>query len=135
MKLTRALVRRSDLEEALGQEDLDDETLFASLRKAAENKEVDSLLERQTHYLGRAIGLLLVAMNPRIVVLSGFLSILLELRRGELMTAITSQTVSSSLEGVEIQAGSLGPNLLLMGTAEIIFKDLLLDPVGYELFE
>ena len=130
-----ALVRRSDLEAALGQEDLDDEALFAGLRKAAEDKEVDSLLERQTHYLGRAIGLLLVAMNPKIVVLSGFLSILLELKRNELMAAINSQTVSSSVEGVEIQAGSLGPNLLLMGTAEIIFKDLLLDPVGYELFE
>lgn len=128
-----ALVRRDDLESALGVSDVSDEKLFDLLRKAESKKEVSKVLETQVRYLGRAIGLLLVALNPKTVVLSGFLAIHLELRKGELLESIRSQTVSSSIEGVELQAGSLGPNLLPIGTAEIIFRELLLDPVGHKL--
>lgn len=130
-----AMVRRSDLERVLGLTDLDDTELFEQLRARVAEPAVRKLLESQIFYLGRAIGLLLVALNPRIVVLSGFLTIHLELMRAELLDSIRSQTVSSSIEGVEIQPGNLGPNLLLLGTAEIIFRELLRDPVGWKLSE
>lgn len=130
-----ALVRRSDLEEAVSLSESDDDELFEKLRQNQNSTEVAELLDRQVKYLGRGIALLLVALNPRIIVLSGFLTILLELRRTELLEAVRAQTVASSLEGVEIQPGELGSSLLPMGTAEIMFRELLLDPIGFGLRE
>jgi predicted NBD/HSP70 family sugar kinase len=91
------------------------------------------VLDRHVHYLGRAIGLLLVAMNPEVVVLSGFLEMHLELRKEKLLAEIQSQALPFALEGVDIRPGSMGSNLLLVGTAELSFQALLQDPLGCEL--
>ena len=128
-----AMVVREELVTAVSLGDADDEQLFDALREHHHEPEVSSVLDRHVHYLGRAIGLLLVAMNPEVVVLSGFLEIHLELRKEQLLAEIQSQALPFALEGVDIRPGSMGSNLLLVGTAELSFQALLQDPLGCEL--
>ncbi len=125
-----AMVRRDDLLAAVNLIDVEDDQLFEALRSQRDEPAVSAILDRQTHYLGRAIALLLCAANPEIVVLSGFLEILLELRRDQLMEDIAAQTFPVALEGVEIHPGKMGSRLLLVGTAELAFQELLEDPLG-----
>jgi len=125
-----AMVRRDDLLAAVNLIDVEDDQLFEALRSHRDEPAVSAILDRQTHYLGRAIALLLCAANPEIVVLSGFLEILLELRRDQLMEDIAAQTFPVALEGVEIHPGKMGSRLLLVGTAELAFQELLEDPLG-----
>jgi predicted NBD/HSP70 family sugar kinase len=125
-----AMVRRDDLLTAVNLTDVEDDQLFEAIRSRRHEAAVSEVLDRQTHYLGRAIALLLCAANPEIVVLSGFLEILLELRRTRLMEDIAAQTLPFALEGVEIHPGKMGSRLLLVGTAELGFQELLEDPLG-----
>ena len=128
-----AMVRRDDLLEILQLENVDDDQLHQAVAANATKPEVAALLDRQTHYLARAISLLLTALNPEIVVLSGFLEIHQALRPDMLIKEVQNQALPFALEGVEIRTGSLGSNLLLVGTAELSFQDLLSDPLGFKL--
>jgi predicted NBD/HSP70 family sugar kinase len=128
-----ALVRRDDLLDVVGLTDADDDQLREALTAKATERPVHAVLTQQTHYLARGIANLLIALNPEVVVLSGFLEILLELHKEQLLADIQKQSLPFALEGVEIRPGSLGSNLLLIGTAELSFQALLSDPLGYEL--
>jgi predicted NBD/HSP70 family sugar kinase len=128
-----AMVVRDHLVTALGLSDADDEQLFEALRLRHNEPDISELLDRQVHYLGRAVALLLVALNPQLVVLSGFLEIHLELRKDQLLKEIQPQALPFALEGVEIRPGSMGSNLLPVGTAELGFQALLQNPLGFEL--
>ena len=125
-----SIVRRDDLLAAVNLTDVEDDQLFDALRSHRHEPDVSAVLDRQTHYLGRAIALLLCAANSEIVVLSGFLEVLLELRRDRLMEDIAAQTFPVALEGVEIHPGKMGSRLLLVVTAELAFQELLEDPLG-----
>jgi predicted NBD/HSP70 family sugar kinase len=128
-----ALVQRDELLDVLGLENVDDEYLANEVRSRMDEPAVGALLDRQTHYLARAISLLLTALNPEIVVLSGFLEIFITLKKDQLLREVQNQALPFALDGVEIRTGSLGSNLLLVGTAELSFQDLLYDPLGFEL--
>lgn len=128
-----ALVQRDEILEVLGLENIDDEQLAHEVSTRMNEPALAALLDRQTHYLGRAISLLLTALNPEVVVLSGFLEIFITLKKDQLLREVQKQALPFGLDGVEIRTGSLGSNLLLVGTAELSFQDLLHDPLGFDL--
>jgi predicted NBD/HSP70 family sugar kinase len=129
-----ALVRREDLVTAMGLGDVDDDQLIAAVT-ASKSKRLEKLLDQQTHYLARAIGVLLNAFNPEIVVLAGFLEIFVRLRERELRKQIKDQSLSFSSENLKIVTGTRGSDLLLVGAAELGFRDLLENPLDSELTE
>lgn len=128
-----ALVRLDQLLEVVGLRENDEDKLRGALLEKHEQPAVSHLLDTQTHYLARGISNLLIALNPEVVVLSGFLEHFIELRYDQLLRDIRAQTLPFALEGVDIRPGSLGTNLLPVGTAELSFSGLLSDPLGYEL--
>ncbi len=128
-----SLVRHDQLLDVVGLTENDEDKLFAALQDAHTQPKVSRLLDTHIHYLARGISNLLIALNPEVVVLSGFLEHFLALRKDQLLEEIRQQTLPYALEGVDIRPGSLGTNLLPVGTAELSFHELLGDPLGCEL--
>lgn len=127
-----AMVRREDIVSVLGLGEVDDEQLV-TVAAASQSKRLERLLSSQTHYLGRAIATLSSAFNPEIIVLAGFLEIFPRLRQQQLRSEIKSQALSFSSENLKLVTGTRGNDLLLVGAAELGFRDLLDNPLESEL--
>ncbi|MHA7208621.1 ROK family transcriptional regulator [Arthrobacter sp. MDT1-65] len=81
--------------------------------------------ERQLELLAVALVDFTNIFDPRLIVLGGFLGALVGFR-GDLL----SETVNSAslAGGVEVRRAALGPELLLIGAAELAFRPLLASP-------
>ena len=88
-------------------------------------------LERQAHYLGIALGGAINLMNPRLIVLGGFLRAFPELAADALSTVVARHSMRAPRDLVRIVSASLASETLMIGAAELAFTPVLADPAGY----
>ena len=87
-------------------------------------------VERQLRYLAVAIRNAVNILNPRRVVLGGFLGVLLDAAPQVLDAAVREQSLEASAEQVDIVRAELGPEVLTVGAAELAFTRLIADPTA-----
>ncbi|WP_193048038.1 ROK family transcriptional regulator [Mycolicibacterium baixiangningiae] len=88
-------------------------------------------LDRHARYLGIALGGAINVMNPRLIVLGGFLRAFPERAAEALHAAVARHSMAAPRAAVRIVAASLGSETLMIGAAELAFGPLLADPAGY----
>jgi predicted NBD/HSP70 family sugar kinase len=125
-----AQVRRSDLLAALGRtaatpDELDELVL------ASTDPDVLEVVHRQLDHLAPALGNTINILNPRLIVLGGFLSTIMQADPTYLETRVAQQSLAAAYEDVRIAPADLGSDLLMIGAAELTFAALLADPAGY----
>lgn len=86
--------------------------------------------ERQIDLLAVALTNFVNIFNPEIIVLGGFLGSIFDMQPERLVSAVEEQTIGGLGAGVRIKRAVLGPELLLVGAAELAFAQLLSDPAG-----
>ena len=89
---------------------------------------VDAVVRGQLDILGDALGASINTLNPRRIVLGGFLASLLLKDPRHLANRVQAVSLSAPFEGVEIVQASLGSDVLMIGAAELAFADVLHDP-------
>ena len=87
-------------------------------------------LERQASVLAGAIGNLISAFNPQLVLVGGFLAQLIDAQSGFVLGAVARETLAPLAQDVPIVSAELGDAILPLGAAELAFAPLLADPVG-----
>jgi predicted NBD/HSP70 family sugar kinase len=122
-------VRRSLLLEVLGLESADADELEAAL-VASQDPAVLAEVRRQLAFVGVALRNVTNILNPRLIVLGGFLGALHAVDPGVLERAVGDHALRAAAEDVRIARAQLGSDLLLIGAAEIAFAGLLRDPAG-----
>jgi predicted NBD/HSP70 family sugar kinase len=85
-------------------------------------------VERQTRYLGIALGNAINMLNPRLIVLGGFLREFPLLAPQSLLEAVAEHSLRGPNDMVRIVPASLGAETLMIGAAELAFAPLLSDP-------
>lgn len=108
----------------------DDPTLAAVLA-ASTRPDVAAEVARQRGILATALANAVNVLNPRVVILGGFLATLAASAPDALDEAVRAQCMPSSAEDVSIRTAELAENRLLIGAAEAAFADLLADPAGF----
>ncbi|MCU1482344.1 MAG: XylR family transcriptional regulator [Subtercola sp.] len=67
--------------------------------------------------------------NPSMVIVGGFLAALYAQPNADI-TEMASDAISASRETLQITPAALGPDQLLVGAAELVFSELLIDPAA-----
>jgi len=98
------------------------------LINAAGDAKKRQAIERQTRYLGIALGNAINMLNPRLIVLGGFLREFPLLAPQALLDAVAEHSMRGPNEMVRIVPASLGAETLMIGAAELAFAPLLADP-------
>jgi predicted NBD/HSP70 family sugar kinase/biotin operon repressor len=89
-----------------------------------------AVLARQAGYLGIALGNAINTLNPRLIVLGGFLQHLPDVA-GELLAAsIARHSMRAPRAMVRVVPARLGAEVLMIGAAELAFAPLLADPAA-----
>ncbi len=125
-------VRRDRLLAAVGLDDSTAEQLAAALagdHAPAATVEID----RQLGWLAQGLSDVITALDPEAVVLGGFLADLAEASHGRLQELVRHTGFAALAADVEIVPAALGPDVLTIGAAELIFAGLLGDPQAYAL--
>lgn len=122
-------VRRSRLLEILGLHSAD-ETELATALAASTDPAVGVELGRQRRVLGASLGAICTALNPRVVVLGGFLAAVHASGPDDVVARLADAAIGPVAEGVEVVPAALGADRLLVGAAELAFAALLADPAG-----
>ena len=81
-------------------------------------------------HLGRGLALLVNMLNPRVIVLGGYLSSLYPLVASEVAESMHGRALHAPSESVTLCLPGLGRDSVLIGAAEIAFESLFTDPVG-----
>jgi predicted NBD/HSP70 family sugar kinase len=124
-------VRRAPLLELLGLGDDESDGLEAALLDST-SEDVRLEVERQLGYLGIAVRNAVNALNPRRIVLGGFLAALYAVAPEQLERSVAAQPLAASRESVRIVRAELGSDILMVGAAELAFAGLLADPATYQ---
>ncbi|MET4640200.1 ROK family transcriptional regulator [Mycetocola sp. 2940] len=85
-------------------------------------------VSRQLRILSVALRNAINVLNPELVVLGGFLGSIQAVDEEGLENLVAGQTLAASYEDVRIVRATLGPDLLLIGAAELAFEPLIADP-------
>ena len=120
-------VSRSRLLEVLGIGNVD-EAEFADAVARSTDPRVYAELDRQLRVLSVAISNAVNVLNPRIVVLGGFLSAVLRHDPEGLAALVREQTLEVSFEDVSLVPAGLGSELLMIGAAQLPLQRLIDDP-------
>ncbi len=104
------------------------ERLDEALAAAGEDPEVLALVRRDLDLLGIAVRNAVNVFNPAMVVLGGFLASLYRNRPAG--TDLGQDAIRADREALTVTTAELGPDQLLIGTAELAFADLLADPAA-----
>lgn len=80
--------------------------------------------------LGRAIASLVNTLNPRCVMLGGYLSELLDIARADVERTLFEHTLEAHGGSVELVPPVFGADSALLGAAELAFANLLADPLS-----
>lgn len=121
-------VSRARLLSAVGLLAADEPALAAALEVAGPAAADE--VARQRRILSTALANAVNALNPAVVVLGGFLATIAAADVAGLTDLVRSQTMSATVEDLEIRVASLGENRLLIGAAEAAFGELMRDPSG-----
>ena len=122
-------VSRARLLAVAGLVTADEPTLAAALA-ASDLPDAREEIARQRRILATALANAVNVLNPRLIVLGGFLATIAEDAAGELLDDVRALAMPAAGEDVEIRAAALGEDRLLVGAAEAAFARLLDDPVG-----
>jgi predicted NBD/HSP70 family sugar kinase len=125
-------VRREEALDAVKLYAATDEELLVGLTQLKDAKAI-KVIQRQIDALAIGIANFLNIFNPQIVVLGGFLSGLLAFDTERLFEGVKRHSLTSANDRVLLREGALGANLLMLGAAEVVFKQLLENPSGYHL--
>jgi len=93
-------------------------------------EEVSPALLEVARQLGRGLAGVVNLVNPRIIILGGFLRSLLPLVEDEVNAALIEQALPAPRAQVRLALPGLGGDSVLVGAAELAFADLMLDPVS-----
>ncbi len=122
-------VSRSRLLRAVGLTSADDPTLAAVL-STSDDPSVAAETDRQRRILATALANAVNVLNPRAIVLGGFLAMLTEGATDQLTDLVRAQSMPANAEDVDIRAAVLADDRLLIGAAEAAFAGLLADPLS-----
>lgn len=122
-------VSRARLLRVLGLTGADDPTLGAALT-ASVDPAVAAEIDRQRRILATALANAVNVLNPRAIVLGGFLAMLAEGAADRLTSLVRAQSMPANAEDVDIRAAVLADDRLLIGAAEAAFAGLLADPLS-----
>lgn len=117
------------LQELVGLHGTDLEEIESALREAEPDLVLPEI-RRQLGYLAITLRNAVNAFNPERIILGGFLSTLFSLDPGFLIEQVQSRALHGPGEVVEISRAVLGPNILMIGAAELAFAPILADPLG-----
>lgn len=127
-----SMIRRDDLLEMFKMYSATDEELEAEIMSAKSAKAV-KLLQDQIDYLSIGLSNFVNIFNPQIIILTGFLSSLFRFDPDRMLSQMREGSLNAAYERVVIRPGELGSNLLMVGSAELAFENLLQRPSGYAL--
>ncbi|MBG6237139.1 putative NBD/HSP70 family sugar kinase [Mycetocola sp. CAN_C7] len=122
-------VNRSRLLDLLGLKSADPAQLERALLDSMDPA-VRTEVVRQLGILSIALRNAINVLNPELVVLGGFLGSIYAVDPALLDRLVEGQTLAASFEEVRIVRATLGPDLLLIGAAELAFEPLIDDPAG-----
>ncbi|MFI5625580.1 ROK family protein [Nocardioides sp. NPDC051685] len=91
------------------------------------DRSLAALVEEKAGLLAVAVRNAVNVLNPRAVVLSGFLAALHDAAPVDLV----GDAVAAIREGVEVWDAALGEEQLMIGAAELVWSELLADPAGF----
>jgi len=124
------LVNQSRLLKILGLGPEEVDQLDAALQ-ATTDPEVIAEIRQQQSLLGGAIRNAVHVLNPKLVILGGFLGSLYNANPEFLAERVSERALKAPMESARITAAGLGAELLLVGGAELAFEPVLSDPAGY----
>ncbi|CAL4858743.1 ROK family protein [Microbacterium sp. MM2322] len=106
----------------------DDRELGEALAAQIDTPSVTGEVERQRRILATALANAVNVLNPSVIVLGGFLSVLAELDVAALEDAVRAQAMPPCGEHLQILPAGLAEHRLLIGAAEAIFERVLSNP-------
>jgi predicted NBD/HSP70 family sugar kinase len=122
-------VRRERLLALVGLSNADGDELEVALRTSTDPA-VATEVRRQLEVLAVALRNAINMLNPRLIVLGGFLAALYAVEPAHLDGLLASQPLAASRESVTVVPTQLGSDLLLIGAAELVFEALIADPAS-----
>lgn len=105
-----------------------DPSQFEEALLSSDSPELRAEAVRQLGILSIALRNAINVLNPQLVVLGGFLASLHAFDPNLLEALVAEQTLAASYESVRIVRAQLGPDLLLIGAAQLAFETLIDDP-------
>jgi predicted NBD/HSP70 family sugar kinase len=123
-------VRRAPLLDLVGLSDAVSDGLADALI-ASTDSAVAEEVERQLRFLGVTLRNAINTLNPRRIVLGGFLASLYAVSPKTLDDLVATQPLSASRESVQIVPAELGRDILMVGAAELAFAGILADPATF----
>lgn len=82
-----------------------------------------------SHWLGRGLASIANVLNPAVIVLGGYLTVLYDAHADLIRAAFEANMHAAPAEGIEIRRCGLGRDFALLGAAEIAFGELLDNPI------
>ncbi|MBP2437623.1 ROK family protein [Microbacterium amylolyticum] len=122
-------VSRSRLLEVLGIAVADDALLATSLA-ASDDPAVRAEVDRQRRILASTLANAINVLNPRRIVLGGFLAMLRERDAEEFERLVRESALDAPGSQSEVRSAQLGDKRILIGAAEAAFDTLLADPLA-----
>ncbi|MTE22791.1 ROK family transcriptional regulator [Microbacterium sp. ZXX196] len=122
-------VNRGRLLAAVRMSAADDDALGRALA-AATGPDVADEVARQRRILQATLANAANVLNPRVIVLGGFLALLRASDPRAFDRGVRDQMLPAPAENLEIRAAALGADRLLIGAAERVFDALVADPLA-----
>jgi predicted NBD/HSP70 family sugar kinase len=122
-----SMVRRDDLLQVFKMYSATDQELDQEIQ-STKSKEAIKILGNQIDALGAGISSYVNIFNPEAIILAGFLTSLFNFDPDRLLAAMKKGTLKAAQERVVIRNGELGEETLMVGSAELAFRDLLENP-------
>jgi predicted NBD/HSP70 family sugar kinase len=122
-------VARAPLLALTGLADSEADGLEAALL-ASSDRAVAAEVDRQVDALAVALRTAINTLNPRRIVLGGFLAALHAVAPDRLDDGLASRPLAASREDVDIVRAELGADILMVGAAELAFAGILADPAS-----
>jgi predicted NBD/HSP70 family sugar kinase len=98
---------------------------------AGDDPLVSAEVGRQLDFLAIALRNAVNLLNPRLIVLGGFLAALQSADPSRLADFGVNTPLAASWEAVDIRPAELGADLLMIGAGELAFESLLADPASF----
>lgn len=127
-------VRRDRLLAVLGLDDAAADQLPERLAEGLagdQRAHVRAEVDRQLDWLAQGLSDVVTALDPEAVVLGGFLATLADASEGRLQELVRHTGFAALSDDVDVIPAALGPDLLTVGAAELIFAGLLADPQSH----
>ncbi|WP_235928991.1 ROK family transcriptional regulator [Marisediminicola senii] len=123
-------VRRSTLLRLVGLSDAAATQLEAAMLSATSD-DLTTEIHRQLGFLAIALRNAINVLNPGLIVLGGFLGSLYATDPDYLDGLVSRQALRAPRETVRITRAALGPDILMIGAAELALEPVLSDPLRY----